>query len=63
MVGPKKIYLDYNASTPIAPEVAEAMKPFLMQHFGNPSSNHWAGEPAKEAVESARRQVADLLQC
>jgi cysteine desulfurase len=59
----KPIYLDFNASTPIAPEVAEAMKPFLVQHFGNPSSNHWAGEPAKEAVERARRQVADLLQC
>ena len=57
------IYLDFNASTPIAPEVAEAMKPFLSKHFGNPSSLHWAGEPAKEAVEHARKQVADLLQC
>jgi cysteine desulfurase len=59
----QKIYLDYNASTPIAPEVAETMKPFLSQHFGNPSSPHWAGIPAKEAVEHARKQVADLLQC
>jgi cysteine desulfurase len=59
----QKIYLDYNASTPIAPEVAEAMRPFLSQHFGNPSSLHWAGIPAKEAVEHARKQVADLLQC
>ena len=59
----QKIYLDFNASTPIAPEVAEAMKPFLSQHFGNPSSQHWAGIPAKEAVEHARQQVADLLQC
>jgi cysteine desulfurase len=59
----RRIYLDYNASTPIAPEVAEAMKPFLSQHFGNPSSLHWAGIPAKEAVEHARQQVADLLQC
>ncbi len=59
----RKIYLDFNASTPIAPEVAEAMKPFLSQHFGNPSSQHWAGIPAKEAVEHARQQVADLLQC
>ncbi len=57
------IYLDFNASTPIAPEVAEAMTPFLSQHFGNPSSQHWAGIPAKEAVEHARQQVADLLQC
>jgi cysteine desulfurase len=59
----QKIYLDFNASTPIASEVAEAMKPFLSQHFGNPSSQHWAGIPAKEAVEHARQQVADLLQC
>ena len=55
--------MDFNASTPIAPEVAEAMKPFLSQHFGNPSSQHWAGIPAKEAVEHARQQVAELLQC
>jgi cysteine desulfurase len=46
----KPIYLDYNASTPIAPEVAEAMMPFLTQHFGNPSSLHWAGVPAREPV-------------
>jgi len=59
----RKIYLDFNASTPIAPEVAEAMKPFLSHHFGNPSSQHWAGIPAKEAVEIAREQVADLLRC
>jgi cysteine desulfurase len=60
---PQKIYLDFNASTPIALEVAEAMKPFLSQHFGNPSSQHWAGVPAKEAVEHARHQVAEFLQC
>ena len=57
------IYLDYNASTPIASEVADAMRPFLTHHFGNPSSHHWAGIPAKEAVEHARQQVADLLRC
>lgn len=59
----QKIYLDFNASTPIAPEVARAMKPFLKQHYGNPSSLHWAGGPAKEAIEHARKQVADLIQC
>lgn len=59
----QQIYLDFNASTPIAPEAAEAMKLFLSQHFGNPSSHHWAGIPAKEAIENARRQVADLLGC
>lgn len=58
-----RIYLDFNASTPIAPEVADAMQPFLTQHFGNPSSLHWSGAPAKEAVENARQQVADLLSC
>jgi len=59
----QKIYLDFNASTPIAPEVAEAMRPLLSEHFGNPSSQHWAGIPAREAVERARQQVAELLQC
>ena len=59
----EKIYLDFNASTPVAPEVAEAMRPFLSQPYGNPSSQHWAGVPAKQAVEHARQQVAELLQC
>ena len=58
-----RIYLDYNASTPIAPEVAEAMRPHLTEDFGNPSSLHWAGMPARAAVESARAQVASLLGC
>lgn len=57
------VYLDYNASTPIAPEVAQAMQPFLTAHFGNPSSAHWAGAPAREAVAAARAQVARLLHC
>ncbi len=59
----KNIYLDYNASTPIAPEVVAAMRPYLSGYFGNPSSNHWAGLPAKDAVETARGQIADLLVC
>ena len=59
----KPIYLDYNASTPIAPEVSEAMRPFLSEHYGNPSSHHWAGVPAKQALEKAREQVASLLGC
>ena len=59
----KRVYLDYNASTPIAPEAANAMRPYLTDHYGNPSSRHWAGTPAKEAVEHARGQVADLLGC
>jgi len=59
----RMIYLDYNASTPIAPEAVEAMRPFLAEHYGNPSSNHWAGIPARDAVEEARKQVAALLGC
>ncbi|MBM3878112.1 MAG: cysteine desulfurase [Verrucomicrobia bacterium] len=59
----KQIYLDYNASTPIAPEVAAAMRPSLEAHYGNPSSLHWAGQPAKAALEKARAQVARLLGC
>jgi cysteine desulfurase len=55
------IYLDFNASTPLAPEVIEAMRPFLAEHFGNPSSQHWAGRPARDAVESARAEVAGLI--
>ena len=57
------IYLDYNASTPIDPAVAAAMRPFLHEAFGNPSSGHWASTPAKAALEKARSQVAGLLGC
>lgn len=57
----ERVYLDFNASTPIAPEAAEAILPFLGDHFGNPSNGHWAGAPAKAAVERARGQVASLL--
>ena len=59
----KRIYLDFNASTPLAPEVVEAMRPLLTEHFGNPSTHHWAGAPARAAVERARAQVAALLGC
>ncbi|MDR7070921.1 cysteine desulfurase [Pseudoxanthomonas japonensis] len=55
------IYLDYNASTPIAPEVQAAMLPLLETAYGNPSSGHWASTPAKAALEHARAQVAGLL--
>ena len=57
------IYLDYNASAPIHPAVQAAMTPFLAAHYGNPSSGHWAGVPAAQAVAHARRQIADLLGC
>jgi len=57
------IYLDYNASTPHAPEVIEAMRPFLETYFGNPSSASVYGKVNKEALEQARGQVAGLLGC
>jgi len=58
-----RIYLDYNATTPLAPEVAAAMRPCLSEDFGNPSSMHWAGSEARDAVEAARSRVAALLCC
>ncbi len=57
------IYLDYNATTPIHPEVAEAMKPFIDLYFGNPSSSHAYGVQSKLAIEKARVQLASLLNC
>lgn len=59
----EQVYLDYNATTPLAPEAAVAMEPWLRGAFGNASSSHWAGQRAREAVERARGQVAGLLGC
>ncbi len=59
----KPIYLDYNGTTPHAPEVIAAMRPFLETEFGNPSSGHAYGRKPREAVAAARRQVAALLNC
>lgn len=55
------IYLDYNATTPVAPSVHEAMTPFLTEHYGNPSSSHALGRACREAMEDARSKVAALL--
>jgi len=55
------IYLDNNATTQVGPEVFEAMRPFLTTHYGNPSSGHALGRESRAAVETARRQVAELL--
>ena len=55
------IYLDYNATTPVDPKVADAIEPYLRQHFGNPSSTHIYGRNAHRAVEKAREQVANLI--
>ena len=57
------IYLDHNATTPLAPEVVEAMKPYLGERYGNPSSSHGLGRLAKQDLEEARCRVAELLGC
>ena len=57
------IYLDYNATTPIADEVAHGMQPYLREDFGNPSSDYTLGQRARAGVERARLQVAALLGC
>jgi len=56
-----QIYLDYNATTPVRPEVLESLLPFYRDQFGNPSSVHWAGRAVSGAVEKAREQVARLI--
>src|ERR1700692_307108 len=55
------IYLDNNATTQVAPEVFEAMTPYLTERYGNPSSAHAFGRASRQAVETAREQVAGLL--
>ena len=57
------IYLDYNATTPVDREVANEMKPYLEEIFGNPSSSHYFGVQTRKAVEKARKQVASLINC
>lgn len=55
------LYFDYNATTPVDPAVAEAMRPFLHDEFGNPNSGHAFGRRSREAIENARSQVAELI--
>jgi len=57
------IYLDHNATTPVLPDVVDAMLPYLREHFGNPSSSHLYGQTAQAAVTRARAQVAGLIGC
>ena len=59
----QQIYLDYNATTPVAPSVVESMQSFLTGHYGNPSSGHSLGRAASEAIEDARSKVGLLLGC
>ena len=57
----QQIYFDYNASSPVAQEVVDAMAPYARDAFGNPSSVHWAGRPAREAIDRSRQEVAALV--
>ena len=57
----RQVYLDHNASTPVHPEVVEAMLPYFSERFGNPSSVHGFGREAREGLETAREQVAHFL--
>ena len=57
----QRIYLDYNATTPLRPEVRDAMMPYLTEAFGNGSSIHAYGREARTAIDTAREQVAELI--
>ena len=57
----QQIYFDHSATTPLDPRIVEAMLPFYGDVFGNPSSLHWAGQQAKQAIDEGRRQVAELF--
>ena len=57
----KKVYLDNAATTPIAPEVIDVMQVSMQDNFGNPSSTHQFGRKAKNLVETARKNIANLL--
>jgi len=59
----RRVYLDNNASTPLLPEVLDAMRPYFGEHFGNASSIHHHGQDTRAAVERARESVAELLGC
>jgi cysteine desulfurase len=59
----RRVYLDNNATTPVLPEVLEAMRPYFSEHFGNASSIHHHGQETRAAVDRARESVAALLGC
>src|SRR5580692_1908217 len=59
----RRVYMDANATTPLLPEVMEAMRPYWMEHFGNASSIHQHGQQARTAVDHARETLADFFQC
>ena len=57
----KRVYLDHNATTPLDQRVFDAMKPYLVEHYGNPSSPHYAGRIAKQALEESRKKIANAI--
>src|SRR5260221_12789648 len=59
----RRVYLDNNATTPVLPEVLDALRPYFGEHFGNASSIHHHGQETRGAVERARESVAALLGC
>ena len=59
----ERIYLDNAATTPMDPEVVDAMVPMMREHFGNPSSSHGHGRKVKNVIEESRGKVASLLKC
>lgn len=59
----RKVYFDHNATTPVHPEVAAAVQPFLGEMFGNPSSIHWAGRDVRKELEDARAEIAAFYGC
>lgn len=59
----RRVYMDANATTPLLPEVLDAMRPYFIEHFGNASSIHQQGQQARAAVEQARESVAALINC
>ena len=58
-----RVYMDANATTPLLPEVFEAMRPYWMEHFGNASSIHLPGQQARMAVDRARETMAEFFNC
>ena len=59
----RRVYMDANATTPLLPEVIEAMHPYWMEHFGNASSIHQQGQRARTAVDQARETLAEFFGC
>ena len=59
----RRVYMDANATTPLLPEVMEAMRPYWMEHFGNASSIHLHGQQAHTAVNRARETMAEFFNC